>query len=142
MTRGRIIWWLMLLLMLVVVSVLEERRQDGVESGGLRALERMVEVKGRINGSAHQGVGLKPVPGAIIVFQRVRDDQSVAVRVDSDGYYEVFLERGFYRVIVPKMKTDGTGQFEMLTASQERYIDLEGNNLGVQFDIEINPDGL
>ena len=142
MTRGRIVWWLILILMLGAVSVLEEQRKEGGKAAGLRALERMVEVKGYINISNYQGSGRRPFTGAIVVFQRVRDDQSVAVRVNSDGYYEVFLERGHYRVIVPKMKTDETGQFEMLAVSQEKYIDIGENNLRVQFDIEISPDDL
>jgi hypothetical protein len=132
----------MLLLILAAVSVLEEKRQRVAEADGLQALERMVEVKGHIRSADHQGVGRKSVPGVIVAFQRMRDDHIVAVRVDPEGFYEVFLERGIYRVIVPKAKTDGTGQIEMLANGEEEYIDLEESGLGVHFDIEISQDDL
>lgn len=138
MTRGRIIWWCTLLLMLAAVSSFEERRRQVVEADGIKALEKLVEVNGHINSIYHQGLEHAPVRGAIVVFQRMHEEHFVAVRVDSDGYYEVFLEKGSYRVIIPRMKPDGTGKTEMMAKNREKYIDIEENISGVHFDFEID----
>lgn len=142
MTRGRIIWWCILLLMLAVVLSIEEQRRQVVEADGLQALKKLVEVNGHINSTRHQELGQTPIQRAVIVFQRMHEDHFVAVPVDSDGFYEVFLEKGTYRVIIPRMKTDGTGKTEMLAKNREEYIDIEENVLGAHFDFEISPDDL
>ncbi len=142
MTKGRIFWWSILLILLAVVLLLEDQDPQVTEADDVQTLKRMVEVTGRLNNSNHQGTGLGFLPDAVVIFQRMDDDHTVAVRVDENGYYEVFLERGIYKVTVPQLKSDGSDPVEIYSGIPSKYLDVENNTLSVLYNIEIDPEDL
>jgi hypothetical protein len=118
----------------------EESRQSScptLESGDVTAWESTVWVHGEVLIMDHPVLGTTPANGEVIAFSRSgREKYTVKIRADLEGAYEVFLEPGRYRIIVPCLSREKTELLDSLTTGQARHLDVhEGRS--VRFDVRI-----
>jgi hypothetical protein len=136
MWKNRVFVWLMLFLFFVAALLYGKKKQSERELDELQAWERMVEVTGKVNSTNHPELGLTPVPGVVIAFRRTDDAHIVAVHTDSDGYYEVFLEPGSYKIILINVNADRSKNVEVFVKNREKYLTVGKNLSRIHFDIE------
>ena len=112
--------------------------RPALEKGDTRAWEQMVWVTGRIHFTS-PSLTRTPANGELIAFHRAgRGNHVVAVRADIDGKYEVFLNPGRYKIIVPGLNADRNGFIDMLAAGQPRYLNVvKRHPSGIRFDVEL-----
>ena len=100
-------------------------------------MERMVWVTGYIYFTNHPSLGRTPANGEVIAFRRVDRSDVVAVRANLEGKYEIFLNPGRYRIIVPNLNAERNGFVDALATGQPRYLEVERNPSGISFNVEL-----
>lgn len=138
MIQKRLILMLVIILFSSIFSISSAQQRPTLESGDTRAWEQMVWVTGHIHFTNHPSLGRTPANGEVIAFRRVgRGNHVVAVRANIDGRFEVFLNPGRYKIIVPGLNADRNGFIDMLAAGQPRYLDVVRHPSGIRFNVEL-----
>ncbi len=139
MTQKRFFLLLVVFLFGTGVSLSISQQRPALDSEDTKAWERMVSVTGHIHFTNHPSLGRTPANGEVIAFRRTdRSNHIVAVRANLDGRYEVFLNPGRYKIIVPDLNAERNGFVDMLAAGQPRYLDVvKQYPSGIQFNVEL-----
>ncbi len=134
----RIIFILAALLLGSAISVSSIQQLPPLDREDTKAWERMVWVTGHIHILNHLELGRTPAAGEVIGFRRAdRSNHIVAVRANAEGRYEVFLNPGRYRIIVPSLNAERNGFIDSLAVGQPRYLDVARHPSGIQFNVEL-----
>jgi hypothetical protein len=139
MAQKRFILLLVVFLFGHIFSISGAQQRPALEKGDTWAWEQMVWVTGHIHFNNHPSLGRTPANGEVIAFRRVgRGNHVVAVRANLDGRFEVFLNPGRYKIIVPYLNAERDGFVDMLAAGQPRYLNaVKKHPSGIEFNVEL-----
>lgn len=103
-----------------------------------RSWERLVWVTGDVSYVNHPTLGRTPAAGEVLAFRRIaRNGPIVAVRANVNGSYELFLEPGIYRLIVPGLNQTKDDFVDLVAAGQSKVLRVNRKGSGVTFNIEL-----
>ena len=120
------------------VTIFSFQQLQTLDKDDTKAWERMVWVTGYVHFTNHPSLGRTPANGEVIAFRRVdRNDQVVAVRANLEGRFEIFLDPGRYRIVVPNLNAEKNGFVDALATGQSRYLEVERDPSGIRFNIDL-----